>query len=142
MGDKYGAKNLFKKGQNVGSKAISSEIGKKLIDEGIKHAPELYKLGASEIKNKNLRRALDSDIANYIAEQSQEKAKENLDNLFSGIQKTTEGIRNFQTEEAFKNIGDEDIDNNFMGIFPSNYINKFIDHASMISEKRENIGLS
>ena len=115
---------------------------KKLIDEGIKHAPELYKLGPSEIKNKNLRRALDSDIANYIAEQSQEKAKENLDNLFSGIQKTTEGIRNFQTEEAFKNIGDEDIDNNFVGIFPSNYINKFIDHASMISEKRENIGLS
>ena len=54
----------------------------------------------------------------------------------------TEGIRNFQTEEAFKNIGDEDIDNNFVGIFPSNYINKFIDHASMISEKRENIGLS
>ena len=64
MEDKYGAKNLFKKGQNVGSKAISSEIRKKLIDEGINHAPELYKLGASEIKHKSLRRALDSDIAN------------------------------------------------------------------------------
>ena len=70
------------------------------------------------------------------------KAKENLDNLFSGIQKMTEGIRNFQTEEALKNIRDEDIDNNFVGIFPSNYINRFIDHASMISEKRKNIVLS
>ena len=54
----------------------------------------------------------------------------------------TEGIRNFQTEETFKNIRDEDIDNNFVGIFPSNYINRLIDHASMISEKRKNIVLS
>ena len=32
----------------------------------------------------------------------------------------TEGISNFQIEEAFKKIGDEDIDNNFVGVFPSN----------------------
>ena len=48
----------------------------------------------------------------------------------------TEGISNFQIEEALKNIKDEDIYNNFVGIFPSNYINKFIDHASMISDKK------
>ena len=49
----------------------------------------------------------------------------------------TEGITIFQIEEAFKNIGDEDIDNNFVGTFPSNYMNKFIDHASMISKKNK-----
>ena len=48
----------------------------------------------------------------------------------------TEGISNFQIEQAFTNIGDEDIDGNFVGIFPSNYMNKFIDHAAMISEKK------
>ena len=53
----------------------------------------------------------------------------------------TEGISNFQIEQAFTNIGDEDIDGNFVGIFPSNYMNKFIDHAAMISEKRENTHL-
>ena len=37
-------------------------------------------------------------------------------------------ISNFQIEDVFKNIGDEDIENNFVGAFPSNYINKFIDH--------------
>ena len=37
----------------------------------------------------------------------------------------TEGIINFQIEKAFKNIGDEDIDTNFLGAFPSNYMNKF-----------------
>ena len=46
------------------------------------------------------------------------------------------GISNFQIGEAFKNIGDEDINNNFVGVFPSDYINKFIDHKMMISEKK------
>ena len=45
-----------------------------------------------------------------------------------------DGISNFQFEEAFKNINDENIDDNFVGVFHSNHINKFIDHASMISQ--------
>ena len=44
-------------------------------------------------------------------------------------------ISNFQIE-AFKNIKHEDINNNFVGVFPSNYMNKFIDHKMMISEKK------
>ena len=36
-------------------------------------------------------------------------------------------------------MSDEDINDNFVGVFPSNHMNKFIDHAAMISEKRENI---
>ena len=47
-----------------------------------------------------------------------------------------DGISDFRIEKAFKNINDEDIDNNFVGGFPSNKINKFIDHASMISQKK------
>ena len=39
-------------------------------------------------------------------------------------------------EPVFKIIGDEDINNNFVGVFPSHYVNKFIDHATMISEKK------
>ena len=49
------------------------------------------------------------------------------------------GISNFQTKEAFKNIRDEDIENNFVGVFPSNHMNKFIAHKLMISEKKGNI---
>ena len=56
----------------MGSKAINSEIGKKLIDEGIKHAPELYKYGNNRVKNKTLKRALEPDIANDIAKQVEE----------------------------------------------------------------------
>ena len=47
------------------------------------------------------------------------------------------GISNFQVEEAFKNIEDEDISKNFVGVFPSNYMNKFINNKMTISEKRE-----
>lgn len=50
-----GAKTLFKRGVRIGSKALSSEIGKRLVDEGIKHVPELYRLGTSTIKNKKLK---------------------------------------------------------------------------------------
>ena len=48
----------------------------------------------------------------------------------------TEGISNVQIEEAFKIIRDEDIDNNFVVVFPSNYTKKCIDHAAMTSEKK------
>ena len=68
-----GAKTLFNWGVNAGSKALSS--GKKLIDEGINHAPEIYRLGTSKIKNKTVRNALDSDVANYIVQETQKKAK-------------------------------------------------------------------
>ena len=39
LGAKLREKILFKKGVSAGSKALSSEIEKKLIDEGMKHAP-------------------------------------------------------------------------------------------------------
>ena len=45
------------------------------------------------------------------------------------------GISNFQIEDAFKKIGDEDLLENFVGVFPSNDMNKFINHAAMISDK-------
>ena len=51
--------------------------------------------------------------------------------------KMSVGITNFQIEEAFKNTEDEDIENNFVGVFPSNHMNKFIDHKLMISKKKK-----
>ena len=46
-----------------------------------------------------------------------------------------DGISNFQIEEAFKNINDDDINDNFVGSFPSNHMNKFVDPASMLFQK-------
>ena len=66
---------LLKKGLSAGAKAINSDIGKKLIDEGIKHAPELYRLGTSRIRNKNVRKALESEVANYVVQEGQKRSR-------------------------------------------------------------------
>ena len=41
--------NLVKAGFDLGSKAISSEFGKKLMNKGIDNIPNLFKFGASKI---------------------------------------------------------------------------------------------
>ena len=65
----------------MGSKAINSALGKKLIDKGIESLPDIVKFGASKIKKKSIQRALDSDIANYVIEEAQKRAQNQLNNL-------------------------------------------------------------
>ena len=48
----------------------------------------------------------------------------------------TKKITNFQIETFLKNINNSDIDDNFVGVFPANHVNRFIDYKSMISEKK------
>ena len=73
---------LLKKGLGVGVQALNSEIAKKLLDEGIKHAQEPYRLGTSKIKDKIVKRTLESEVANYFVQEAQKKAAENVQNLF------------------------------------------------------------
>ena len=85
FGANLGAKTLFKRGVDVRTRPLSSEIGKKLIDEGTKHDTDLYRLGTFKMKNENVRKVLDCDIANYIVEETQKKAKADLTNLFGAM---------------------------------------------------------
>ena len=48
-------------------------------------------------------------------------------------------ISNFQIENALKNMEDGDII--IVGVFPSNHMNKFINHAAMMSEKKGKISI-
>ena len=84
LGAKLGASNLLKQGVSAGTQTLSSDKGKRLIDEGIKQVPDLYRFGTSKIKSENVRKALESDVANYIVEETQKKAKKDLNNLFGG----------------------------------------------------------
>ena len=52
---------------------------------------------------------------------------------------TSKGTSNFQIENAIANIGDDHLTNNFVCVFPSNYMNKFIDHAAIMREKKREI---
>ena len=69
----------------MGSKAINSVFGKKLINEGIKQIPNIYKYGISKIKNKNVQRALNSDLAIIVVDETQSRAKNSLSKLFGGV---------------------------------------------------------
>ena len=64
LGAKLGASSLLKWWVSAGTKSLSIGIGKRLIDEGIKQAPDLYRFGTSKIKNENVRKALESEVAN------------------------------------------------------------------------------
>ena len=44
-------RNIIKAGSDLGSKAIGSEFGKKIINKGINSIPNIFKLGVSKIKN-------------------------------------------------------------------------------------------
>ena len=48
----------------------------------------------------------------------------------------SKGISNVQNENAIENLEGDDLNDNFVGVFPSNYMNKFIYHSAMISSKK------
>ena len=56
-----------------------------MIDKGIENILNIFKCGTPKIKNKTVQRALSSDIAGYIVEETQNKAKNKLNNLFGGV---------------------------------------------------------
>ena len=49
---------------------------------------------------------------------------------------THKGIGNFQMENAMANFGDDDLNNNSVSVFSSSHMNKFIDHAAIMKEKK------
>ena len=74
--------NLLKSGIELRSKALGSEFGKKLINKGIDSIPIIFKFGVSKIKNKNVKRALKSDIAKIVVNEAKNRAKSKYNNLF------------------------------------------------------------
>ena len=77
----------------MGSKAINSVFGKKLIDEGMQQIPNICKYGTSKIKNKNVQRALNSNLAKIVVDETQNRAKNSLNNLFDGVSKYGKGYQ-------------------------------------------------
>ena len=77
--------NLLKAGINLGSKAIGSDIGKKIINKGIDNIPNIFKFGRSKIKNKNIKKALKSEIADMVVGEVKDQARKkyNSTNLIS-----------------------------------------------------------
>ena len=64
----------------MGSKALNSALGRKIINKGI-DILNMFKYGVSKIKNKNVKRALNSDIANIVVDEAQNKIRKTIGSL-------------------------------------------------------------
>ena len=80
---------LLRKGLGVGAR-----YWKKTSQWRNSGRPRIISSGTSEIRNKNMKKALESEVANYIVKEAQKKAAENVENLFYSW-KVSEGISNF-----------------------------------------------
>ena len=76
------ASNLAKAGLELGSKAIGSEFGKRLINKGIDSIPNIFNFWVSKIKKLNAKRAMKSDIAKMVVDEAANTARNKYENLF------------------------------------------------------------
>ena len=76
------ASNLAKAGLELGSKAMVSEFGKRLINKGIDSIPNIFNFGVSKIKNKKVKRAIKSDIAKMVVDEAANRARNKYEKLF------------------------------------------------------------
>ena len=53
--------------------------------------------------------------------------------------KMSRGISSVQIEKTFKKLNDEGINDNFVGVFPANCMNRFIKYKTVMLKKKENI---
>ena len=78
---------LLKTGVSLGSQAINSTIGKKLIDKGINSILNIFCFGRKKVKNKKLKKILKLDVADLVVNEMQKKVRQKYDDLFSAEKK-------------------------------------------------------
>ena len=71
--------DLIKTGISLGSKALGSDIGKKIINKGIDNIPNIFRFGRSKVKNKRIKKALESETADLVVNKAQNKARKKYD---------------------------------------------------------------
>ena len=72
--------DLIKTGISLGLKALGSDIGKKIINKGIDNIPNIFRFGRSKVKNKNMKKALESEIADLVLSEAQNKIRKKYNN--------------------------------------------------------------
>ena len=65
MGSGLPSEAILKTAYNVGKKALGSNFGKMLVKEGIDYLPTMYEKAKKRMKNKSVKKLLDSDLADY-----------------------------------------------------------------------------
>ena len=71
--------DLLRTGLNPGSRAIGSDISKRVISKGIDNIPNIFKFGNSKVKNQRIKNALESEIADLVVDEAVKKARKIYD---------------------------------------------------------------
>ena len=71
--------DLLRTGLNLGSRALGSDIGKRIINKGIDNIPNIFKFSRSEVKNQRTKNALESEIADLVVDEAVNKARKIYD---------------------------------------------------------------
>ena len=71
--------DLIKTGINLSLRALGSDIGKKIINKGIDNILNIFRFGRSKVKNKNIKKALESEIADLVVSEAQNKVRKKYD---------------------------------------------------------------
>ena len=69
---------------------------KKLINKGIDNIPNIFKFGASKVKNKNIKKTLKSEIADMVVNEAQGRARKKYNSQTYSIKKWVEFRGNFR----------------------------------------------
>ena len=64
---------------NLSLRALGSDIGKKIINKGMDNIPNIFRFGRSKVKNKNIKKALESEIADLVVSEAQNKVRKKYD---------------------------------------------------------------
>ena len=103
-------------------KVIKNPAVKALGQQAIQHLPGLYNAAASRIKNDEIRRALQSDTAKHLLNSATNRLRQMA------------GISNVSIEKSFENENEE-IKKNFIGVYSSNSVTRYISYYKIIKEK-------
>ena len=127
---------------SVAKKGISNPAFRAVAKKGLEYAPGLYKNLTKRIKNKKVQKILNSDLALLGLGQGIKAGHRLIDARPSknlppiGLdQKMGDGITNIQIENFFEKEENEDIRDNYVGVFSMDYITKFIKFHELIKDK-------
>ena len=106
-------------------KVAKNHMVRQLAKTGLQYLPQVYDAATSRVKNNKIRKILPSDTARGL-----------LDKAVKRYQQKMAGISNIDIEKYFKNDPNNDLKQNFTGLYSSNSITRYINFYKIVKERK------
>ena len=123
------------RGIDLGKRAANTEVGCMTVDDVVGLIPKGYKVLKTKLfRCKKTTTPFESHQPAQIISSEDYQPVQILSP--EDYQKITEGLSNFDIEEIFNKVNNSDLLQNFVGVFPSDKMNKFLDFKKMMKGKK------